>query len=129
MTDVCGTISFVSLIFVQGIDKLAFAETFLMLVLYLTEYEDDFEPEDGNEEEAPTDVADQSESPAGTNLSVNAMELIDSKVSEILQSFGVTEREESQANGVCSVFFLRFTPVCFNNVRISQLFQLCLFSK
>ena len=99
MTYVCGTLSIVSFNF--------WTFTFVVLILLFTEeYEDDFEPEDDNEDEAPTDVANQSESLAGTNLSVNAMELIDSKVSEILQSFGVTEREESQVDGVWSVFSL-----------------------
>ena len=93
MTYICGTLPIVSFN--------SWAWTFVILILHFTkEYEDDFEPEDDNEDEAPTDVANQSESPVGTNLSVNAMELIDSKVSEILQSFGVTEREESQADGV-----------------------------
>ena len=98
----------------QRINKLCFAWTLVVLIWYFTEeYEDDFEPEDDNEEEAPADAASQSESPTRTNLSVNAMELIDSKVSQILQAFGVPEREESQADGMWSVFFPLFYSIFF----------------
>ena len=74
--------------------------TYINLIYFIEEYEDDFEPEDDNDEDAPADTVSQSESPTPTNLSVNAMELIDSKVNQILHAFGVTELEESQADGV-----------------------------
>ena len=108
-------LSFVNLnFFVQRINKLCFAWTLVVLIWYFTEeYEDDFEPEDDNEEETPADAASHSESPTRTNLSVNAMELIDSKVSQILQAFGVPEREESQADGVWIVFFPLFYSIFF----------------